>query len=185
MNTTLQAFFKEIATNKPLQQKLFHTKNISDVALIAHEQGFNISPIEILKAQACRLIELATSKPEEAQIATAGKKPTLGAQWGREGTGFLERAGYWLIQLYDWGYEIQSVHSELIHFLILIFQNSVLKSKIEHCNTLNKISTVAQENGFTISAISLLVYQALCIMQLNEQHAICLAQGTLSTLSSD
>jgi len=97
MTNSLKTFFKEIAANKYLQEKLYHTKEISDVTTIANELGFKITATEVLKAQAGRLIELSISEPKEAKLATTGKKPNLGAQWGREGGGFLESAGYWLI----------------------------------------------------------------------------------------
>lgn len=177
MNASLKAFFKEISGNKDLQKKLYRTKEISDVAMIANEQGFNISPAEILKAQAGRLIELAASNPEEAKIATAGGKPNLGAQWGREGSGFLDHAGYWFIQFQRWECGIQSYNPELINFLLQIEKNDPLLVQVNNCKTIDGISKIAEENGFKVSSIVFLVYQCLCILSLTDENADAVAHG--------
>ena len=177
MTHLLKGFFKEISTNKHLQERLYHTKEISDVAVIANELGFKITAAEVLKAQAGRLIELSASKPEEAKLATIGKKPNLGAQWGREGKGFLENAGYWLIQLHDYGYSIQSYNPDIENLLLQIDINNEFKSKINDCKTIAEIAKIAQESGFKVSAIALLVYQALNILSLDDQHVDLVAHG--------
>ena len=179
MNASLNAFFTEVAENKHLQERLYCTKDIVDVAVIAKELGFKISPAEVLKAQACRLIKLAINNPEEAKLATAGKKPNLGAQWGREGTGFLERAGYWLIQLNHWGCHIQSFDSEITNLLFHIDENNALKSQINGAKTIDAVSKIAQENNFEVHPTTLLGYQVLCILQLNDQNADLIAYGAL------
>ena len=51
MTHLLKVFFKEISSNKHLQERLYHTKEISDVAVIANELGFKITAAEVLKAQ--------------------------------------------------------------------------------------------------------------------------------------
>lgn len=173
----IKKFFKEVAAQKKLQEQLYKTKNIIDVALLAKEQGFIISGAEILKAQACRLIEMATARPDEAQLATAGQKPNLGAQWGREGSGFLERAGFWLIKLYRLEARISCLNPHLTNLLARIEIEDELETKINACCTLDEVAEVAQKAGFDISAIELLVYQALCILQLDEETANMVAKG--------
>lgn len=173
----MKNFFKVVAAQKALQDKLYHTKNIFDVSLIAKEHGFIISAAEILKAQACRLIEMAVQKPDEARLATAGKKPNLGAQWGREGSGFLERAGFWLSKIYGLGVRISCLNPHMTNFLAMLEQENEFQDKIIECSTLDEVEKVALKAGFDISAIELLVYQALCIIQLDEDTANLVAKG--------
>lgn len=47
-------------------------------------------------------------------------------------------------------------------------------------SSFDAVSKIAQENGFEVSAIALLVYQVLCILQLNDQNADLVAHATLS-----
>lgn len=172
-------FFKEIAENKELQKRLYQTKEVSDVATISKELGFNVSSVEILKAQAGRLIELATHLPEEAKLAMSGQKPNMGAQWGREGKGFLEQAGYWFIELHGWGAGIQSLNADLMRLFIQIGKEDSLKSKVMVCKTIDDLSKVAKENGFEVSPTTLLVYQALTILSLDDKKAELVAQGKI------
>lgn len=179
MNPFLKNFFKEITLNKELQKKLYVTKNVSDVAFIANELGFKITPTDVLKAQASRLIELAASKPEEARIATAGKKPHIGAQWGREGTGFLECSGFWFLQLHAWGYSIQSFNQNITLLFNAINTNNELKYSIHNCKTIDELSEQARKHNFELSSIELLVYQALTILSLPEYNADLVARGSM------
>ncbi len=184
MNSSLKAFFEAIAVDTHLQERLYRTQNVADVAVIANELGFAITPIDVLKAQAGRLIELAVNKPEEAQLAAAGKKPNIGAQWGREGCGFLECAGYWLIQFQNWGVSIQSVNSDLEKLFLKLNENNELRAKLNDCKTMDDVAKVVKENGFLIPSVALLTYQALCILLLNDEYAHLVASGSVSHESS-
>mgnify|MGYP003884331163 CR=1 FL=1 len=55
--------------------------------------------------------------------------------------------------------------------------NNEFKSKINDCKTIAEIAKIAQESGFKVSAIALLVYQALNILSLDDQHVDLVAHG--------
>lgn len=178
MTQNLQLFFKEIATNKNLQKRLYSSKEVADVAVIAGEFGFEIAAAEVLKAQAGRLIELSVGSPEEAKIATAGNKPNLGAQWGREGKGFLENAGYWIIEIYQWGTKTQSFNSDISNLFLKLNEDADFKFKVNSASTIDDVVKIAHENGLNkITSLSLLTYQALCILLLSDEKANLVARG--------
>ncbi|MBX9696900.1 MAG: Nif11-like leader peptide family natural product precursor [Alphaproteobacteria bacterium] len=176
MTPSLSNFFKAVSSSNALQKRLYGTKEILDVVDIAHELGFKITAGEVLKAQAGRLIELSKSHPEEIMIAVAGKKPNLGAQWGREGSGYLDRAGYWFIHLNDWDCGIEH-GPEITRLLFHLNENHALQSEISACKTMDEIAQTSVNYGFNVSASAVLIYQAQCILSLDNERAELVARG--------
>ncbi|ODN42912.1 Nif11-like leader peptide family natural product precursor [Piscirickettsia litoralis] len=175
----LIGFFDEVKSNKSLQKQLYYTKELSDVAMVANKLGFNITAAEVLRAQAGRLLELLETDVKEVAIAAAGEKPNKVAQWGREGRGYLEKAGYWLIRLSQWGYKIEDINKDITDFFENINKRKLFYDEVFVCSTFNEIEEVAKENQFKITATALIHYQALCITKLEDQHAELVAHGKI------
>ncbi len=160
MSPDLKAFFTKITADKALQERLYLTNEITDVAQIAREMGYQISAADILRAQAGRVLSLP--KPELAILA-AGGKPKNGAQWGREGNGYLERAGYWLLELKP---------QEIMSFL-----GPELEAKLLAAKSYNEAAAIIQGFGHVVTGVELLKAQAKRILELNDEEAERVAHG--------
>lgn len=54
----MKLFFTTIANDSSLQERLYFTDKLSDVASIANQLGFNVKDAVVLKAQAGRVLML-------------------------------------------------------------------------------------------------------------------------------
>lgn len=171
-------FFKYLTNDKALQDRLYHTAEVVDVANIAIELGFQVSGSEILKAQAGRVLELPQ---DDLDLLTAGKQAKGGAQWGRFGKGYLERPGFWIVTIADLESKILSENSEFNKQLKSLInkanQDHELRSELLKTKTFNDVAKLAKEQGCIFSATELLHYQARRIRELSDEDAKAVSKG--------
>ncbi|MCH9632955.1 MAG: hypothetical protein S4CHLAM6_13010 [Chlamydiae bacterium] len=177
-NPEVAKFFKHLTNDKALQDRLYRTAEVVDVANIAVELGFQITGCEILKAQAGRVLELPQS---DLDLLTAGKQAKGGAQWGRFGKGYLERPGYWIIKIVDLNSKILSQNSKFNEqfksFINEVHHNLELKSKLQKTQTFNEVAKLTKEHDCSFSAAELLKYQARRIRELKDEEAEAVSRG--------
>lgn len=176
MSDELKSFFTAVTNDKKLQEKLYLTDKVSDVATIANKLGFDIKASEIIQAQAGRVLAILNEKSDDVQNLISGKKPKTGAQWGRGGGGFLDRAGYWLNEL-STSTAITDIETQINQFLDKVNPDSDLKKKLVDSKTFNDVALLAKANGFDLSAVNLLSHQAKKILALSEVQAEALADN--------
>jgi predicted ribosomally synthesized peptide with nif11-like leader len=174
MSQELKAFFVKITADPALQKRLYDTKELVDVATIAKEMGFKITGADILRAQAGRVLILS---PQELEDVAAGKKAKTGAQWGRSGKGYLDRAGFWVNTLLQWGYMDLAVEPTLELFLVKIKEDEALQAELFLAATYNEAAIIANKHGYEVSGSVLLRYQALQILKLSNEKAERVACG--------
>lgn len=170
MSDELKSFFTEITNNSKLQEQLYVTEKLSDVAKIAKQLGFNIKAAEILQAQAGRVLAILEEQSDDIQNLVSGIKPKTGAQWGRGGGGYLDQAGYWLSKL-STQHALTETEKEINKFLAKAAQDENLKNKLLNAKTFNDLAQLFQSCGFNIKAIDLLSHQAQKILALSEDDA--------------
>ena len=170
MSDELKSFFTEITNNEKLQEQLYVTEKLSDVAKIAKQLGFNIKAAEILQAQAGRVLAILEEQSDDVQNLLSGIKPKTGAQWGRGGGGFLDRAGYWLSKLSTQN-ALTEIEGEINSFLDKASQDADLEIKLLNAKTFNDLAKLFQYCGFKLTAIDLLSHQAQKILALSEADA--------------
>lgn len=171
MSDELKSFFTSVTNDKNLQEDLYLTNKISDVAVIANKLGFNIKAAEVIQAQAGRILAILEEKSDDVDNLVSGRKPKTGAQWGRGGGGFLDRAGYWLNELAA----APDSEIQISQFLVKVNQDSDLKKNLVNSITFNDVAFLAQASGFDLTAVDLLRYQAKKILSLSEDQAEVLA----------
>ena len=171
----LKSFFITVSTDKSLQEKLYFTAKLSEVAAIAQGLGFTISAAELIKAQAGRVLAILDENSDDVQNLVSGIKPKTGAQWGR-GQGFLDRAGYWLNTLST---PVATVDngSQMDHFLNKINSDIALQKNLEGSKTFNEVALLAETHGFGLKATEFLSYQAKKVLMMNEAQAEALANN--------
>jgi len=174
MSEGMQAFCRDIQASKALQEALYYTKNLSDVAEIAQSRGHQVTAAEIMYAQAGRALDLPEN---EREIIAEGKRPEHGAQWGREGTGYLEEAGYWLVQLIAWCGINTEADQTLVDFLHRLKNDQNMQETILLAKTHNALSEYASEYGCAIPGTAFICYQASQIQTLKDKQLECLARG--------
>ncbi|MBA3816245.1 MAG: Nif11-like leader peptide family natural product precursor [Parachlamydiaceae bacterium] len=170
----LNNFFSKITADSDLQARLYETKEIADVSIIAKEIGFNVSAAELLRAQAGRVLSLP---PEELEFVAAGQKSKSGAQWGRGGKGYLDSPGYWIIKFIEWEGSASSKNPLLASFLNKIKIDNDLQVELLAAKNHNDVSIIANKNGFKILGSALLLHQASQILKLAEEKAEEVAKG--------
>ncbi len=167
------AFFATIKDNPALQKRLYDTKELSDVAVIANEAGFKVSGADILRAQANRTLSLPA---DQQAVIAQGRKPQSGAQWGRDGgNGYLDNAGYWMVTFIDWGY----IGTTLTSVIQAIQTHPSLRLKLSSAKIFNDVADVLNAHGYDVSAISLLQHQAQLIGELTPEQAEQVARGQI------
>lgn len=62
-------FLSQVTNNRSLQQKLIDAKTFNEVASLAVEAGFKISPVAVLRYQVKHLLGLS---PEAAELVSRG-----------------------------------------------------------------------------------------------------------------
>jgi hypothetical protein len=170
MSDNLKAFFSIVTGDEKTQQLLYNTKKISDVAVIARTLGCNIQAAEVLQAQAGRVLAILDEQTEDVERLISGVKPKTGAQWGRGGGGFLDRAGYWLMELPN--PQIPSQDAKEIHRLTEQVKHDLsLKDKLLKAKTFNDVAAVCHTFGFDLTATQLLSFQAQKILALTPEQA--------------
>lgn len=174
MSYELKNFFKVVTANTDLQSKLFNTDKISEVAKIATEYGFNISTADVLRTQAGRAILLS---PEEQETLAAGQKAKTGAQWGRNGKGYLDHTGHWLNQFIAWKAIPPANEPAMEGFIQLAMEDSKVSEQLEQAKCCNDIAKLASEHGFEFDGVLLLKYLASQVLTFNKERLIMLANG--------
>lgn len=169
MSDSLKAFFMAVSNDKNLQQQLFETQKIADVATIAHQNGYQIEAVEVLKAQAGRVLAIIDENSEDVQRLVTGLKPKTGAQWGRGGGGFLDRAGYWLLELPQ---PLSSAENaqQISNIIEEIRSASLNHQELSEAKTFSEVAHVFQTAGFELPAAVLLSYQAEKILALSSDQ---------------
>lgn len=170
MSDELKSFFTAVTNNSKLQEQLYATEKLSDVAKIAHQLGFNIKASEVLQAQAGRILAILEEQSDDIQNLIAGIKPKTGAQWGRGGGGYLDQAGYWLSKL-STPHALTTTEKELNQFLAKAAHDDNLMHKLLNTKTFNDLAQLLQSCGFNLSAIDILSHQAQKILALSENDA--------------
>ncbi len=171
----LNAFFARIKDDQALQERLYVTNEISDVASIAKDMGFKITASDILRAQAGRVLSLPL---EQQEVLARGGKPQSGAQWGRDGgKGYLDSAGYWLIAFICWGYTHSSFEQQLGPLLAKIKTDKGVQAELLNAKTYNDVALMMNEHGYEVSGITLLLHQAEQILKLDREKAEKVACG--------
>jgi predicted ribosomally synthesized peptide with nif11-like leader len=170
----LKAFFERILVDQDLQKRLYNTVELSDVARIANELGYKVTAAEIIRAQAVRIQE---SSDDQLDILAAGNKPETVAQWGREGKGFLERAGYWFVELLPYVKNTSLKNTQLARFIKDLNESEFLKKQIRQAYTFNLLFNIVKELGYSITLYELIHHQASVIEGLNDEIANRVASG--------
>ena len=185
MSNELKSFFTVITDDVKLQKQLYMTEKLSDVASIAIQLGFHIRGAEILQSQAGRVLAILEEQSDDVSNLVAGIKPKTGAQWGRGGGGYLDRAGYWLIELSS-PIAITAIEAKINDFLNFANQEPQLKRQLIEAKTFNDLALLLQAHGTNLTAIELLTHQAQKILALTEDDADKVAdnQALLTSISS-
>ncbi len=170
MSDELKAFLTVVTENEELQKQLYATDKLSEVTIIANELGFNIKSAEILQAQAGRVLAILHEQSDDLQNLISGIKPKTGAQWGRGGTGWLDRAGYWLNEL-STPASVTSIEGQINQFLDKAHQDSQLKKELLNTKKFDELAELLVKNNFNLTAVNLLEHQAQKILLLNEKEA--------------
>ncbi|MBA2710600.1 MAG: hypothetical protein H0U57_08425 [Tatlockia sp.] len=170
MSEELKLFFTSITGDSELQAQLYVTEKLSDVAIIARNLGFKIKGAEILQAQAGRVLAIIQEQSEDVNNLLSGFKPKTGAQWGRGGGGFLDKAGFWLYKL-STPVAITEVEAKINKFLEIVDQDDKLKLRLIACKTFNELATLFQANQINLNPEDLLRHQAQKILALSEKDA--------------
>lgn len=174
MSQELNAFFTKVSGDQALQEQLYLTKEISDVASIAKKLGFKITGADILRAQAGRVLILP---PEELENVGAGKKAKTGAQWGRSGKGYLDNAGFWVNEFIKWGYTESDSETQLLPFLARVKNEDSIQRELLHAKTCKDVARIAKDLGYEVSTSVILRYQASQILKLSDEEAENVASG--------
>jgi hypothetical protein len=170
MSSTLRQFFTCITESKELQDRLYNTSTLLEVSHIAKEMGFDVSPAEVVQSQAGRVLAIINERTDDVGILLSGGKPKTGAQWGRGGSGYLDRAGYWLITLraestaHPESKKIDELFSQLL-------DNTNLRDKVISAKTIADVVAVLNENSISQDPVELLAYHAAVILELDEELA--------------
>lgn len=170
MSDALKSFFTAITNSKDLQEQLYNTNRLSEVASIANKLGFDIKLAEVVKAQAGRVLAILDEKSDDVQNLVSGIKPKTGAQWGRGGGGFLDSAGYWLIQL-SIPESLMPIEKQINKLIHQVNQDVELKKKLISVRTFNELAQFAISIGYDLLAVELLEHQAQKILSLNDNAA--------------
>ncbi len=174
MSQDLNKFFAKVTADKELQKRLYITKEVSDVAAIAREMGFNITGADILRAQAGRALMLPLHELEDI---AAGKRAQTGAQWGRAGKGYLDSAGFWVNEFVEWGCMCPANEPQLEAFLAVIKDDKALQAEVITAKSCNDVAEVAKRHGYEFTGAVLVRYQAIQILKLNDEQAEKVACG--------
>jgi hypothetical protein len=175
MSSNMKTFFTSITESTELQKRLYNTDTILQVSDIAKELGHEVSPTEIMKAQAGRVLAIINEKNiDDIDILISGGKPKTGVQWGRGGNGFLDKAGYWLITL-----RTESLthpeNKQVDTMFTQIYNKNEIPEKILSAKTIADITDILDEYAISIDAIDLLAYQASMILLLDEETTLKVA----------
>lgn len=170
MSDALKSFFTAITNSKDLQEQLYNTNRLSEVASIANKLGFDIKLAEVVKAQAGRVLAILDEKSDDVQNLVSGIKPKTGAQWGRGGGGFFDSAGYWLIQL-STPESLTPIEKQINKLIHQVNQDVELKKKLISLRTFNELAQFAISIGYDLLAVELLEHQAQKILSLNDNAA--------------
>ena len=174
MSQELKEFFEKITADKALQERLFVTNDLVDVAAIAHEMGFKITGADILRAQAGRVLSLP---PDELEHVASGMKAKTGAQWGRGGRGYLDSAGFWLIEFIRWGGNKPADEKQVEAFLLRIKEDAAVRAELISAKSCNDVADIAKKYGYNVTGSQLLRHQAAQILLLNDERAEKVAGG--------
>lgn len=159
-------FFTEITNDKDLQNALYNTDTIADVASIAKERGFDVPASEILKAQAGRALAIVDEGSDDIARLINGEKPLTGAQWGRGGGGYLDSAGFWFVKLIP-SEIITDKSAEVLPATQEVTSNKALEEAILPAKTMMDLAEVLESHSHVIAPVTLLIHQAQTILALD------------------
>ena len=174
MSQELNDFFAKVTNDQKLQKKLYVTKEVYDVSVIAKQEGFNVTGAQILRAQANRVLSLSQ---DDLNLLAAGEKSKSGAQWGRGGHGYLDSAGFWILQIMDWGYSHVSENKHISDFLSQIKDDVKVRERVRVAKHHNDVAFIARDCGFQLSGMDFVRYQATQILKINDIDAETVASG--------
>jgi hypothetical protein len=170
LNDELIAYFTEITNDKALQQELYNTNTLLEVATIGQQRGFKVTGAHIIKAQAGRALAVIQENTPDINNYLVGVKPETGGQWGRGGQGYLDKPGYWLQRLAD---RVGATkHSEQVKVFLQQCQSDPAKKEaLLHVTTFNQLAELAQASDSALTATQLLEHQAETILLLSDAEA--------------
>ena len=174
MSFKLKEFFNVVKTDTDLQRRLFNTDKISDVAKIATEYGYQISAADVLRTQAGRVLLLSL---EELEVLASGDKPKTGAQWGRNGKGYLDYTGHWLNKFIDWRAIPPANEPSMEAFIQLAMDDIEVEKQLEQTKCCNDVAKLASELGHPFDAVLLLKYLASQVLTFSEERLNLLVSG--------
>lgn len=172
-----KVFLKRVDADQYLQERLYQTKELSEVQEIATELGFDISLPELLKAQANRVLE---SSDEELDLIAACKKSRTLLQWGRKGSGFLDRSGFWLTHLICSSSAFNPASGALLKFFKVLKSDEALQENIKSKRTFNDLIKKTAALGYKLTLYELIRYQVRAILQVDDTLASKIASGDLA-----
>lgn len=149
-----------------MQEQLFVTREVADVAALANEMGFNITGSDVLRAQAGRVLTLPSQELQELVI---GHKAKRGAQWGRAGKGWLDNAGFWIIELLNWDCSVQSFDPHMDAFFERVKADKEVQEKLLAAKNFANVADVAHEYDYEVASVDLLKHQAIQILKLDNE----------------
>lgn len=184
----LESFFEKIIQDSQLQQQLYVTSEIIEVSQIAKKMGFDVSGAEILRAQGLRVLSMSIDDQNEL---AAGNKPKTGAQWGREGKGYLERAGFWLLNFLEkngvssiaFSFNCSSTLQLLRQFFHKIQEDQLIQQDILLAKTCNDVAKIAQKNGIQLLGTDFVRYLAEQILKSNDEQVEKVAHGAAGAIA--
>ena len=175
MSYELKTFFNLVKSDPDLQTRLFNTDKMSEVSDIANEYGYQILASDVLRTQAGRVILLPH---EEQEILAAGGKPKTGAQWGRNGKGYLDHTGHWLNTFIAWRKIPPANEPTMEAFLEQVMEDKEVAEQLEQKTCCNDVAKFAAQLGYTFDAVLLLKYMASQVLTLNEEQLMMLVKGS-------
>jgi predicted ribosomally synthesized peptide with nif11-like leader len=175
ISAELKRFLVAVTNDEVLQEKLCHTNAISDVASIGKQLGYKVMGGDILQAQAGRALAMLDEGTEDVAKIVSGVKPKTGLQWGRGGSGYLDRAGYWLDRLSS-QQALTPTEETINGFLAKSHEDAALRQQLFEVKHFDGLAKLMQLSGYDVQAVDLVSHQAQKILALDVGQAEAMAK---------
>lgn len=175
LSAELKRFLVAVSNDKALQEKLYQTNTISDVATIAKQLGYQVMGGDIMQAQAGRALAILDEGTDDVARLLSGVKPKTGLQWGRGGGGYLDRAGYWLDRLSS-PQALTPIEEVINGFLAKSHKDAALRKQLMEVKHFDELAKLMQSSGCDVQAVGLVSHQAQKILALDVDLAEVMAK---------
>ena len=175
ISAELKRFLVAVTNDKALQEKLYHTNTISDVATIGKQLGYQVMGGDIMQAQAGRALAILDEGTDDVASIVSGAKPKTGLQWGRGGGGYLDRAGYWLDKLSS-QQALVPIEETVNVFLAKTHEDAALRKELMAVEHFDELAKLMQSSGCDVQAVDLVSHQAKKILALDVDQAEAMAK---------